>query len=98
MAGMDSLIQKLDPVRFPGMSSSMATVVGGVVGQPYGKPEVAEIAVGEKESFVWVRKDDDVGPTTSRAWTTFFTGADKRYGKFEASPRAGVDEAAWSEL
>jgi hypothetical protein len=61
MAGMDSLIQKLDPARFPGMSPFMAAIVGYVVGQLYAEPEIAEIAVSEKESIVYVRRRGDVG-------------------------------------
>ena len=53
---MDSLKQKLNPSRFPGMSPFMAAIVGYVLGEHFSEPEIAEIKVGEAENVVYFRQ------------------------------------------
>ena len=53
---MDSLKQKLNPTRFPGMSPFMAAIVGYVLEEPFTDPEIAEIKVSETENLVYVRQ------------------------------------------
>ena len=53
---MDSLKQKLNPSRFPGMSPFMAAIVGYVLGEHLSEPEIAEIKVGEAENVVYFRQ------------------------------------------
>ena len=58
---MDSLKAKLNPHRFPGMSTFMAAVVGFVLGESYTDPEIAEITVSEAENLVYIRKVGGIG-------------------------------------
>lgn len=56
-----SLVKKLHPDRFSGMSPFMAAVVGYVLGESYTEPEIAEITVSEVENLVYIRKAGAVG-------------------------------------
>ena len=56
-----TLIKKLNPKRFPGMSPFMAALVGYVLGESFTDPEIAEITVSESENLVYVRKAGGVG-------------------------------------
>ena len=58
---MESLVSKLRPSRFPGMSLFMAAVVGYVLGASFTDPAVAEIKVSEGENLVYVRQVGAVG-------------------------------------
>jgi hypothetical protein len=58
---MNELAKKLRPARFPGMSPSMAAVVGYVLGESFTKPEIAEINVSEAENLVYIRQAGAVG-------------------------------------
>jgi len=58
---MDSLAQKLNPSRFPGMSPMMAPVVGFVLGESFTDPAIAEIVVSEQENIAYIRKVGGVG-------------------------------------
>lgn len=53
---MVSLITKLNPRRFPGMSPFMAAIVGFVLGESFTDPEIAEVSVSEQENLVYIRK------------------------------------------
>ncbi len=53
---MDSLRNKLNPTRFPGMSPFMAAIVGYVLEESFTDPEIAEIQVSETENLVYVRQ------------------------------------------
>jgi len=53
---METLVSKLRPSRFPGMSPFMAAVVGYVLDQSFTQPEIAEIAVSENENLVYIRQ------------------------------------------
>jgi hypothetical protein len=55
-----TLIQKLDPIRFPQMSGVMAALVGYVVGATFIEPTIAEIAV-TSDGFVLARPEGHVG-------------------------------------
>ena len=56
-----SVIQKLNPARFPGMSPMMAAVVGYVLGESFTQPQIAEIKVSERENLVYIRQSEGVG-------------------------------------
>jgi hypothetical protein len=58
---MDSLVLKLNPSRFPGMSPMMAAIVGYVMGESFTNPEIAELTVSETENIVYIRKAGAVG-------------------------------------
>jgi hypothetical protein len=58
---METLIRKLNPKRFPGMSPFMAAVVGFVLGESFTNPEIAEMTVSEAENLVYFRKSGAVG-------------------------------------
>jgi len=58
---MDSLLTKLRPSRFSGMSPFMAAIVGYVFGESFTDPEIAEISVSETENIVYVRQAGAVG-------------------------------------
>ena len=58
---METLVSKLRPSRFPGMSPFMAAVVGYVLDQPFTEPVIAEIAVSESENLVYIRQGGAVG-------------------------------------
>lgn len=77
-----SLASKLQPARFPNMSPLMAAINGYVFQQAYTKPQIAEIAISERENTVHIRA---TGPAhfnrreihalthsngRSRSWTT----------------------------
>jgi hypothetical protein len=49
---METLLAKLNPSRFPGMSPFMAAIVGFVLGKSFTNPEIAEINVSENENLV----------------------------------------------
>jgi hypothetical protein len=55
------LKSKLKPTRFPGMSPLMAAIVGYVLGESFTTPEISEIAVGESDNLVYIRKSGSVG-------------------------------------
>ena len=57
----ESLVRKLNPARFPGMSPFMAAVVGYVLGKSFTDPEIAEMAVSERENLLYVRQVGGVG-------------------------------------
>jgi len=54
-----TLVQKLDPTRFPQMSGVMAAIVGFVVGATFIEPTIAEINV-TSDGFVLARPEGDV--------------------------------------
>src|SRR5664279_927597 len=56
-----SLIKKLNPARFPGMSPFMAAVVGFVLDESFTDPQIVELTVSETENIVYIRKAGDVG-------------------------------------
>lgn len=58
---METLHQKLNPSRFPGMSPFMAAIIGYVLGKSFTTPAIAEIAVSENENLVYVRKEGAIG-------------------------------------
>ena len=58
---MDTLKSKLHPSRFPGMSPTMAAIVGYVLGESFTEPEIAEIKASETENLVYIRKAGAVG-------------------------------------
>ena len=58
---MNSIKRKLNPARFPGMSSLMAAIVGFVLDEHFTDPEIAELTVSENENIVYIRKAGGVG-------------------------------------
>lgn len=58
---MNSLLQKLNPSRFDGMSPFMAAIVGYVLGESFTRPEIAEIKVSEAENLAYIRQAGAVG-------------------------------------
>ena len=58
---METLIRKLNPKRFPGMSPFMAAVVGFVLDESFTNPEIAEMTVSESENLVYIRKSGGIG-------------------------------------
>lgn len=58
---MDTLLTKLRPTRFPGMSPFMAAIVGYVLNYSFTEPEIAEIAVSESENLVYIRQAGAAG-------------------------------------
>ena len=58
---MSTLKSKLKPTRFPEMSPLMAAIVGYVLGESFTTPEISEIAVGESDNLVYIRKSGAVG-------------------------------------
>jgi hypothetical protein len=58
---VNSINRKLNPDRFPGMSSLMAAIVGFVLDEHFTDPEIAELTVSENENIVYIRKAGGVG-------------------------------------
>ena len=58
---MSSLAPKLHPDRFTAMSPLMAAIVAYVLGESWTEPGIAEIAVGEQDGLVYIRKEGDAG-------------------------------------
>ena len=56
-----TLVQKLNPSRFPGMSPFMAAVVGFVLGESFTNPQITELTVSESESLVYIRQSGAIG-------------------------------------
>jgi hypothetical protein len=56
-----TLTDKLNPVRFPGMSPFMAAIVGYVLGESFTDPTIAELTVSEHENYVYIRPEGAVG-------------------------------------
>ena len=57
---LKSLVEKLRPSRFPGMSGKMAAVVGYVLGANFVDPAITDISV-TSDGFVLARAQGDVG-------------------------------------
>ena len=55
---LKSLVQKLRPSRFPGMSGVMAAIVGYVLGARFVDPSIAEIVV-TSDGFVLARAEGE---------------------------------------
>ncbi|HKU25539.1 MAG TPA: hypothetical protein VJQ54_08715 [Candidatus Sulfotelmatobacter sp.] len=55
-----TLVQKLDPVRYPKMSGVMAAIIGYILGVTFIEPRIAEIAV-TSDGFVLARPDGELG-------------------------------------
>lgn len=55
-----SLIQKLDPARFPGMSGKMAAVVGYILEAPFSEPSIAELTV-TPDGYVVAKAGEELG-------------------------------------
>jgi hypothetical protein len=58
---LETLLTKLHPSRFPGMSPFMAAIVGFVLGKSFTNPDIAELTVSETENLVYIRKTGAVG-------------------------------------
>ena len=56
----DSLVQKLHPVRFPGMSAKMAAIVGCILDCQYTQPSIAELVI-TSDNCVLARHEGDIG-------------------------------------
>ena len=56
----DSLVQKLHPVRFPGMSAKMAAIVGCILDRQLTQPGIAELVI-TSDGCVLARHDADIG-------------------------------------
>jgi hypothetical protein len=56
----DTLAQKLHPVRFPGMSSKMAAIVGCILDRQYTQPSISELVI-TSDGSVLARHDGDIG-------------------------------------
>jgi len=56
----NALTQKLHPRRFPGMSGTMAAIVGYVLGEDWTTPEIAELHI-TSDGCVLARVSGDVG-------------------------------------
>ncbi len=57
---MPSLVDKLRPNRFPGMSGRMAAVVGYIVGEDWSKPRIVELVI-TSDGWVLARNAGHVG-------------------------------------
>ena len=55
-----TLVQKLDPIRFPHMPGVLAVIVGYVVGTTFIEPTLAEITV-TSDGFVLAKSEAGVG-------------------------------------
>lgn len=56
-----TLTEKLHPARFSEMSPLMAAIVGFVLGESFTEPTIAEIAISEQESRVYIRQEGASG-------------------------------------
>jgi hypothetical protein len=57
---MSDLVKKLNPRRFPSMSSKMGAIVGCILGEHFTDPAIAELCV-TSDGFLLARRSDDVG-------------------------------------
>lgn len=56
----DTLARKLHPVRFPGMSTKMAAIVGCILDRQYTQPSISELVI-TSDGCVLARHDGDIG-------------------------------------
>lgn len=56
----ESILRKLNPARFSGMSGQMAAIVGCILGQGYTDPSFAEFHISS-DGFILARRTDDIG-------------------------------------
>lgn len=56
----DKLARKLHPVRFPGMSTKMAAIVGCILNRQYTQPSISELVI-TSDGCVLARHDGDIG-------------------------------------
>jgi len=56
----DTLAQKLHPVRFPGMSTKMAAIVGCILDRQFTQPSISELVI-TSDGCVLARHDGDIG-------------------------------------
>lgn len=59
-----TLASKLNPAGFSEMSALMAAITGYVLEESYTEPEIAEIAVSEREQLAYIRAKNEVGYNT----------------------------------
>lgn len=59
-----TLASKLDPAHFPNLSPLMAAITGYVLHGRWTKPEIAEIAISEREDLVYLRTENYAGYNT----------------------------------
>jgi hypothetical protein len=59
--GRPTLVEKLNPARYPGMSPMMGAVVDYVLGESFTQPHIAEIKVSEQENLAYLRQSGAVG-------------------------------------
>src|SRR5947208_7508220 len=87
-----ALAQKLDPNRFPDMSSIMAAIVGFVLDTRFSNPLIAEIVV-TSDGFVLARVHGEIG-------ANHFIGrhADLARNWFGLMTAAGLTAQEWIEL
>ena len=60
MTCSESLLKKLNPARFDGISSKMSAIVGCVLGKAFTTPCIAEFHISS-DGFILARHDDDIG-------------------------------------
>lgn len=55
-----SIIKKLNPARFDGISPKMSAIVGCIVGKAFTTPVIAEFHISS-DGFMLARHDNDIG-------------------------------------
>jgi hypothetical protein len=59
-----TLASKLNPAQFSEMSTLMAAITGYILKEAYTEPEIAQIAVSEREQLAYIRTQHQVGYNT----------------------------------